>query len=177
MAQIKTRELTLEEVKQILGAIKQKDVKFALWLEARLGLRISDTMRLTLQDFKNNNIFIIEKKTGKRNRRDISELDRLEIVNYMLENKIDKFNSSVETFSRKCQRAIKTACINLGLDSENISTHSFRKFYATTVYNDSKDILLVSKLLNHSNVAITQRYLGVDKEQLKKYSCLNVGLI
>jgi len=172
MAQIKTRELNTEEVIEILENIPQNDVRFALWLEALMGFRISDTMTLTKEKLKYNNIMLKEKKTGKENRRELTAEQREEILDYMLKYDI-KFDSSIETFSRKCQRAIKSACEKIGLDSSNISTHSFRKYYATTVYSDSKDILLVSKLLNHSNVAITQRYLGIDKESLKKYSCLN----
>lgn len=172
MAQIKTRELNEKEVIAILENIKQPDVRFALWLEALMGFRISDTITLTKEKLRHDNIILKEKKTGKENRRELTVEQRYEMLDYMMKYDIE-FKSSVQAFSRKCQRAIKTACNKLGLDGTNISTHSFRKYYATTVYADSKDILLVSKLLNHSSVAVTQRYLGIDKESLRKYSCLN----
>ena len=39
------------------------------------------------------------------------------------------------------------------------SCHDFRHFYAVREYNKDKDILRVSWLLNHTNIAITQKYL------------------
>lgn len=40
----------------------------------------------------------------------------------------------------------------------NISTHSLRHSFATKLYNETKDILLVQKALGHSSPTITQRY-------------------
>jgi site-specific recombinase XerC len=45
------------------------------------------------------------------------------------------------------------------------SCHDFRHFFAVMEYRKDQDILRVSRLLNHSNIAITQKYLrsiGVD---------------
>ena len=39
------------------------------------------------------------------------------------------------------------------------SCHDFRHFYAMQEYKKDKDIVRVSKLLNHANVSITQKYL------------------
>lgn len=42
---------------------------------------------------------------------------------------------------------------------EKYHPHSFRHFFAVHKYTESKDIFAVSKLLNHSSVVTTQRYL------------------
>jgi site-specific recombinase XerC len=45
------------------------------------------------------------------------------------------------------------------------SCHDFRHLFAVTEYRKDRDILRVSRLLNHANIAITQKYLrsiGVD---------------
>jgi site-specific recombinase XerC len=39
------------------------------------------------------------------------------------------------------------------------SCHDFRHYFAITEYRKDKDILRVSRLLNHSNISITQKYL------------------
>jgi site-specific recombinase XerD len=39
------------------------------------------------------------------------------------------------------------------------SCHDFRHFFAKNEYQKDKDILRVSRLMNHSNVAVTQKYL------------------
>lgn len=54
------------------------------------------------------------------------------------------------------------------LDLDNISTHSFRKFFATQVYqNNDYNIVLVQQLLQHSSPAVTQRYIGVSTKDIE----------
>ena len=52
---------------------------------------------------------------------------------------------------------------------EGISTHSFRKWYATEIYKNSGfDIALVQRLLQHSSAAVTQRYIGIEPQRIEK---------
>jgi integrase/recombinase XerD len=45
--------------------------------------------------------------------------------------------------------------------------HCFRRTFALELYRKTKDIFLVSKLLRHSKVEVTVRYLNVGNEELK----------
>ena len=55
------------------------------------------------------------------------------------------------------------------LGCEGISTHSFRKWYATEIYrNNGYDIALVQRLLQHSSAAVTQRYIGIEPQRIEK---------
>ena len=57
-------------------------------------------------------------------------------------------------------------CDYLGF--EGISTHSFRKFYATEIYKNSNyNIALVQQLLQHSSAAVTQRYIGIEPQRIE----------
>lgn len=49
---------------------------------------------------------------------------------------------------------------NLGKEIElaNISTHSLRHSFATKLYNEEKDILVLQKALGHSSPTVSQRY-------------------
>ncbi|MFQ7671877.1 MAG: tyrosine-type recombinase/integrase, partial [Clostridium sp.] len=76
---------------------------------------------------------------------------------------------------RAVQKQLKIVSDYLGYD--NISTHSFRKFYATEIYkNNDCDIELVRHLLQHSSAAITQRYIGIQppkiEQAISKHICL-----
>ena len=52
---------------------------------------------------------------------------------------------------------------------EGISTHSFRKWYATEIYkNNGYDIALVQRLLQHSSAAVTQRYIGIEPQRIEQ---------
>lgn len=49
------------------------------------------------------------------------------------------------------------------------NTHSFRKTWARTVYFQfNNDLALVMKALNHTNPAVTLRYIGIDNDDLNK---------
>ena len=52
---------------------------------------------------------------------------------------------------------------------EGISTHSFRKRYATEIYNaHGFDIALVQRLLQHSSATTTQRYIGIEPQKIEQ---------
>ena len=62
---------------------------------------------------------------------------------------------------------IAIVCDYLGF--EGISTHSFRKWYATEIYkNNGFDIALVQRLLQHSSATVTQRYIGIEPQRIEK---------
>ncbi len=49
-----------------------------------------------------------------------------------------------------------------------ISTHSFRKWYATEIYKaNGFYIALVQRLLQHSSAAVTQRYIGIEPQRIE----------
>jgi integrase len=47
------------------------------------------------------------------------------------------------------------------------TAHSLRHYFATTIYQGSKDLQAVQQLLGHSSLATTERYLHGDDEALK----------
>ena len=55
------------------------------------------------------------------------------------------------------------------LGYENIGTHSFRKFFATDIWEkNGYNIVLVQQLLQHSSPTTTQRYIGLRSEQMEQ---------
>ena len=54
---------------------------------------------------------------------------------------------------------------------KNFSTHSLRKTFGRHIYeradsNGEMALVMLSELFNHSNIAITKRYLGLRKEEI-----------
>lgn len=59
--------------------------------------------------------------------------------------------------------------MGLALVFEGISTHSFRKWYATEIYKaNGYDIALAQRLLQHSSAATTQRYTGIEPQRIEQ---------
>lgn len=46
--------------------------------------------------------------------------------------------------------------------------HSLRHRFAITIYQQTKDLIVVQQLLGHESVATTQRYLAYNAEQLRR---------
>lgn len=184
---IKTRALTKEEFKLIIKTMKEgfrciendkekvyqpnNRIASLLILQANLGLRIGDILKLRLNDIVKDGdryrLDIEEEKTGKKRTFTVP----LEVYNflkiYTLENKISSRAVIFPITKRTVQKHLKSTCNYLGL--EKISTHSFRKFFSTEIYlNNDCDIVLVQKLLQHSNIATTQKYIGINETKVEK---------
>ncbi|WKA53443.1 tyrosine-type recombinase/integrase [Planococcus shixiaomingii] len=63
---------------------------------------------------------------------------------------------------------IKEAGKRAGITGKRVSPHTFRHFYAVTCLNEGKmDVYSLSRLLGHSDITVTQRYLqSMNDEQL-----------
>lgn len=63
---------------------------------------------------------------------------------------------------------VKEAGKRAGIIGKRVSPHTFRHFYAVTSLNEGKmDVYSLSRLLGHSDISVTQRYLqSMNDEQL-----------
>ncbi len=184
MANKKTVALTTEQMREIIGLIRNGFVmengqtvhgsdKIAtiLVVQANLGLRIGDVLNLKLNDLiKDGNRYrldIIEDKTGKLRKFTIPDEIYAYIKMYAIDNDRKSTAKIFDISVRAVQKKLKYACDYLGL--ENISTHSFRKYFATQIYIKSNyNIALVKELLQHSSTTITQRYIGISSYEVEK---------
>ena len=187
---MKTRPITVEEFTAIITAIKdgftyisKEDGKtkkfranprmaFALQLQANLGVRIGDVLALTPNSFRPNGrggymIDIIEEKTGKPRTFDVTDNVYNGVQGYAAANEVEPTGLLFTIKVRGLQKNLKIVSEYLGL--QNVSTHSFRKFYAMRMFeNNDYNFEIVRELLQHSTVAVTQKYLGVTSKQVAK---------
>ena len=183
MANKKTRTLTKEEYKIIIETLKSNfeyegkvfrsndRIATALVLQANLGLRIGDILKLRLNDIiKDGNRYRLNIKEEKTDKERVFTVPT-EVYNYIkmycLENNIKPSAKIIDITERAIQKQLKIVCDYLEI--EGISTHSFRKYFATQIYiNSNYNIALVKELLQHSNTSITQRYIGIGSQEIEK---------
>lgn len=178
MANKKTRALTVEEYNQIIDTMRSgfsgcrpnNRIATALIIEANLGIRISDILKLRLVDIIKESdryrLNIVEQKTRKSRNFTVPVEIYQYIKIYCLENGIGDDEIIFPITERAVQKQLKIVTDWLELD--NVSTHSFRKFFATQVYqNNDYNIVLVQQLLQHSSPAITQRYIGISSKDIE----------
>ena len=182
-----TRPLEVEEYQQIIKLCKEgftytdkKDrgekkfrpnqpLAFALALQATLGFRASDIVNLKVSDFNRSKFAIKEIKTGKWQNRDLNDVMYNKLLEYVVTNNLDTMILFILIKLRNMQQQLKIITDYLGY--KNIGTHSFRKLFAHTLYEESgHDIELVRHVLNHSDIKTTMRYLGVSMKKLREMS-------
>lgn len=170
--------LTTEQYSTIIRTIRMGQgslrpnprVATALTAEANLGMRIGDILRLKLSDIVKDGtryrLNIVEEKTGKRRSFTVPSALYDYFCDYCREQRIAPDEEMFPITVRAVQKHLKAVCDLLGY--ENISTHSFRKWYATDIYNSNgHDIALVQTLLQHSSPAVTRRYIGISDERIE----------
>ena len=146
-----------------------KQLAMTFILQANLGLRISDVLKLKPSTFKNDKLEVIEKKTGKLQYRTINRNLKELIYEYALENNIKSNDYLIQVKVRAIQKQLAIIANHLNLT--NISSHSFRKLFGVTVYNKTNgNIELLKELFNHSNISTTQRYIKVSQKQIDEIS-------
>lgn len=180
---VKCRAVTESEYKLIIDTISKgfttsdnihikgnRKAATALILEANLGMRIGDIMSLKLsniiKDGDKYRLDIIEQKTGKKRKFLIPVETYSFILNYALQNGIKPnaklFNVSVRTV----QRILQLSAEHLGF--KNVGTHSFRKFFAVSIYNNNNyNLCLIKELLQHAHLSSTEKYLSVSNEAIE----------
>ena len=174
-----TRAVTEQEYREIIQVMREGRPGFfkpnhraamALVLEANTGLRISDIVKLRLRDIIRDGgkwrYSIVEQKTGKERIFTVPDDLRQFIVEWCYRNGVKDSEPIVGIQRRSVQDALKKVCDYLEL--ERVGTHSFRKYFSRRIYDNSgRDIDLVRELLQHSSLAITQRYLRTTPEKVE----------
>lgn len=178
-----------EAINLIRSLSKDRDYKMSLLIAIGCfwGLRISDILSLRWNQILNVDEFsIIEHKTGKQRTIRINQQLKRHITNcYKQINPIGinapilvSQKGTVYTIQR-INIILKETKAKYKLSVKNFSCHSLRKTFGRQVYNQNSDnaelaLVKLMELFNHSNVAITKRYLGLRQEELlNTYDCLS----
>ena len=158
------------------------------WLMTALGRRVGDTCNLKWSDlYKKDGNYrerltqLKEEKTGKKVAPILNALAKMKIEEFIsttdvipLEHYTEKV---VDTKPSAFRKMLKKAVSEVGI-TYAISTHSFRKYYANTIYRlnpqDADNLMIVQSMLGHSSPEITKIYIGeIEKKQdkyMEKYS-------
>lgn len=167
------------------------------------GLRASDLVELRFCNIINSNCTfkttfpVFEKKTRntrkqKRNRYITINTAVIEAVtlylehtpgitlnDYLFRSEAHNSDGSTHLTRRSLDRILKGIADELDLNMR-VSTHTLRKTWAyhqmVMSNNDPRKLVLLSKMMGHSSVAITLDYIGITNEEIEAaYKNLNLG--
>lgn len=152
----------IDTIRLVLAATSPGTARSAVALGALAGCRVAESISLSKSSIKGNSL-IITGKGNKTRRVPISgELFReLELIHTEL---------LVPVCNATARKAITAAFKRnkiIGAHGKDVTSHDLRATFATEVYSRTGDIVVVQRLLGHSNVADTQRYIGVENSRLE----------
>lgn len=174
----------------ILKLERDQNYKYCLLLSIGVftGLRISDLLQLTFNQFENDYLTIVEQKTKKTRRIKINP--DLKLIVDRVKSKMKIIDSNQFIFiNRYNTKPIDKSWINVnlkkifkqyGVEVEgNISSHLFRKTLGNRVLKlnnySNESIVLLMELFGHSSMAITKKYLGLrEREVMSVYDSLSL---
>ena len=170
-----------EKIAELKGILRQTSYRnYILFvLGINTGLRISDMLKLKVEDVRNkSHIVLKEQKTSKNKKFLINSNLRRELSDYtadmadheyLFQSRIGQ-NKPLSRF--QAYRIFSEAGRKAGLES--IGCHSTRKTFGYHHYKENKDVALLQKLFNHSSPSITLDYIGITQdimdESIEKFS-------
>jgi len=174
------------QIKQIKGNLyRQKNPRDYLLFVFGInsGLRIGDILSLKLADVKDSkgnlkdNLDIKEQKTGKT-RKVFFNKQIKEAINYYLKktgifdldrylftNEKTKGNKPISRI--RAWQLIQLWCREVGI-TYKIGGHTLRKTFGYHLRKQGVSIERISNLLNHQNIKVTFRYIGIDDDENKE---------
>jgi site-specific recombinase XerD len=164
--------LSRQEIKEVIAQTNNAKHKLILALAYGAGLRVSEVVKLKVNDInlESSTIHLKRAKGGQ---------DRLTIFPDKLKTSLSKIwaQKSKDDFvfssqqggrlsTRTAQKIFKASCKKAKI-KKDATFHSLRHSFATHLIEDGVDIRYVQKLLGHQNIRTTQRYTRVTNSKLK----------
>lgn len=174
-----------DEVNRFLNAIDSFDFSENLAYRNRLilkiiiytGIRVSEMLNLKIKDiFKEDDIYMLQIR-GKGNKPRVVMIKEKIIkkdLEIWLENKCCDGNLLFCNLKGKkltqayIGRLIEQILLSVGIRKEKNSAHMLRHTFATLLYQNSHDLILVQESLGHSDINTSRIYTHFDKQRLKK---------
>lgn len=144
---------TKKEIELIIKDISDPLIKMAIIFIMECGVRVGALPKL---EIKNNKYYSYSK--GKEISWKVTDKAIKELKKNKLDIETPFKNKSSEVIRNIFYRSSKRLYVQ-GKIKAAYSIHDIRHYFAVTLYKKTKDIELIRKALNHSNIAITGLYL------------------
>ena len=186
------RPLNENQIKTLRKLVDEKPLQSLLLnLGVDLMLRSSDLLKLKVSDVMNESgtpkteVKVTQKKTGKTTLSIPLSPNSIKVIKrFLIDRQLDDyiFTGQMSHFTRKpistqqYAKIVKKWMQSIGVeDVSQYSTHSLRKSKPTVIYNRTKNVDAVRRLLGQSSVTATSAYLGVtDNSALELARNINI---
>lgn len=146
-----------EKIKMLLWCKhnKQKDLQFIILIGLYTGFRINNILSLQPNNYKDNKLYIYDKKVNRYFTMPVSGK-----IKYIIEN-FKGFNIDYN----KCYYIFNQMKKELQLD-DDITIHTLRHTFCSDLVNKNVSLPIIQTLANHKRLQTTMRYTHVNNQQL-----------
>lgn len=179
-----------KKINAVRNYLKGKDIRdYALFVVGiNVALRISDLLSLKWEDVLDENgkfkvLELTEGKTKKKRkiklnkpskkalRELLKSLDSYSMDDYIFQSREGE-NKPITR--HQALNVLKSAAEAVGVQ-ENVGTHTLRKTWGYHAWKNGFNPALIMETLNHSNLSVTKRYLGIRQDEINNlYDSLNL---
>jgi site-specific recombinase XerD len=166
--------LTKEEVRSLIGACAHEKSRLLLKLLYASGLRVSEAVRLGVQDLEIDQkiAWVRAGKGGKDRMVILSESVAGELRNYLRAHAIGPGpiflnKSGGQMTSRNVQKIVHAAALRAGI-GKPVTPHKLRHSFATHLREAGNDLRIIQELLGHSSIQSTEIYTHVSAAEKRR---------
>ena len=160
--------ITSDDVNSLIDSATNPRDKAIVALLASTGMRISELINITLNDFEGNDIHIVG-KGSKRRMVHVNDKTMKYIEAYMIVRKDGVDNLFVSNQHTKMNpdsvnRTLKKLANKAGID-KNVHNHSLRHLWATCMLDNDVPLERIQLCMGHSDISVTTRYAKIRNER------------
>lgn len=176
MARRKPRPFRMEQVDAMIDSGAYRRTRDIITICALTGLRIGEVVKIRGEDVDAEGMVLRSLRKGALEHRIAITPALNEIVTrYPSEGwwfpspfKNKEFpNGGGHILMASASDAVSQAIRRAGITDRNLTGHSLRHFYATTLLKNGVNIRVVQELLGHASLATTQLYTEVDDDDMQ----------
>jgi integrase/recombinase XerD len=162
--------LKWDDVVRLLRASRDLLDRVIILLLAETGLRSSELLGLKVKDvdFDSGEIVVRNAKYGKERIVFLGEESRRVLQEYVDLKKLDPEDRIVNLSYQALYKRIKRLARDAGLPVEKVRPHVLRHTFATEALRRGMSLPALQRILGHSDIKITQVYLHLVKEDVKR---------
>ncbi|MDK8747549.1 tyrosine-type recombinase/integrase [Streptococcus agalactiae] len=171
---IRDKEI-LQDIKKYLKNKNERDyILFSIGIYT--GLRISDILELRVKDLKDKEHLTIQEKKTKNRKKNKQRIIKVhpklqkELKVFLKEKSLDDYVIKSRQGNNKPITRERAYGILQDIAKEfnlqSVGTHTLRKTFGYNIYQQSKNVALLQEMFNHSDPAITLRYIGINQDTM-----------
>ena len=163
--------LTKDEMRALIGAVENPKHRLLIKMMYSSGLRVSECMNLQIDDLDLKERFgLVRSGKGRKDRNIILSQGLVkDLQEYLGGRELSGhlFQVNGRPLGVRQAQHVVAAAKKAGI-RKRVFCHALRSSFATHLLEAGTDIRVIQELLGHSNLATTQRYTTVSREQLRR---------